>query len=297
MSTDLSHVRFGTSSWAYEGWQGLVYRRTYPKSRFSQDTLAEYAGYAVDGAPLFSTVGIDHSFYRPASASQLAHYAEQVPDHFRFCSKVWEEITIPAYANLPRYGAKAGKPNPRFLDAGAFRELVLAPAQEGLRTKLGPFIFEFQRWGIEPATFLDALDRFLDSLPPGPQYATEVRNPAILGSRYLNILRTHQVSHVYNHWTAMPPLSDQHRLLEQTFTAPLVVIRLLTPLGLAYEKAVERYAPYDRIIAAQPRMRQDTTALVQQVVAQGKSAYVLVNNRAEGCSPLTIQALVAGLKS
>jgi hypothetical protein len=42
-------------------------------------------------------------------------------------------------------------------------------------------------------------------------------------------------------------------------------------------------------------MRQDTTALVQQVVAQGKSAYVLVNNQAEGCSPLTIQALVAGL--
>jgi uncharacterized protein YecE (DUF72 family) len=80
----------------------LVYQRTYPKSRFSQDTLAEYAGYAVDGAPLFSTVGIDHSFYRPASVKQLAHYAEQVPEHFRFCSIVWEEITIPAYANLPR---------------------------------------------------------------------------------------------------------------------------------------------------------------------------------------------------
>jgi hypothetical protein len=92
----------------------------------------------------------------------------------------------------------------------------------------------------------------------------------------------------------MPPLSEQHRLLEQTFTAYHVVVRLLTPLGLAYEKAVERYAPYDRIIAPQPRMRQDTTALVQQVVAQGKSAYVLVNNRAEGCSPLTVQALVAG---
>ncbi|HKO31872.1 MAG TPA: DUF72 domain-containing protein [Nitrospiraceae bacterium] len=297
MSIDLTHVRLGSSSWAYEGWQGLVYQRTYAKSRFSQDSMAEYAGYKVDEIPLFRTVGIDHSFYRPASAAQLAHYARQVPEDFRFCSKVWEEITIPTFANLLRYGAKAGKPNARFLDAGAFRDLVWAPAHEGLGSKLGPFIFEFQRWGMDPATFLDALDRFLGTLPPGPQYATEVRNPAILGSRYLNILRTHQVSHVYNHWTAMPALSDQHRLLEQTFTASHVVIRLLTPMGLAHEKAVERYAPYDRIIAAQPRMRQDTTALVHQSVAQGKSVYVLVNNRAEGCSPLTIQSLVTGLKS
>ena len=275
----------------------MVYHRTYPKSRFSQDTLTEYASYELDGIPLFRTVGIDHSFYRPASTAQLAHYARQVPDDFHFCSKVWEEITIPAFANLPRYGAKAGKPNSRFLDTGAFRDLVWTPAKESLGSKLGPFIFEFQRWGMEPAGFLDVLDRFLGTLPPGPQYATEVRNPAILGSRYLNILRTHHVSHVYNHWTAMPPLSEQHRLLEQSFTASHVVIRLLTPLGLAYEKAVERYAPYNRIIAAQPRMRQDTMALVQQVVAQGRSVYVLVNNRAEGCSPLTIQALVAGLKS
>lgn len=110
---------------------------------------------------------------------------------------------------------------------------------------------------MEPAAFLDALDRFLGTLPPGPQYATEVRNPAILGSRYLNILRTHNVSHVDNHWTAMPPLSEQHRLLDQTFTAPFVVFRLFTPLGLAYEKAVERYKPYDRIVQAQPRMRHE----------------------------------------
>lgn len=78
----------------------------------------------MDGIAPFRTVGIDHSFYHPASAAQLAHYAGQVLEDFRFCSKVWEEITIPAYANLPRYGAKAGKLNPRFLDTGAFRDLV-----------------------------------------------------------------------------------------------------------------------------------------------------------------------------
>ncbi len=111
---------------------GRGYQRTYTKNRFSQDALAEYAGYRKDSIPIFRTVGIDHSFYRPASAVQLAHYASQVPDDFRFCSKVWEDITIPVYANLPRYGARAGKANPRFLDVVAFSDLVWAPAQEGL---------------------------------------------------------------------------------------------------------------------------------------------------------------------
>jgi uncharacterized protein YecE (DUF72 family) len=294
--TDALRIRFGTSSWAYEGWQGMVYHRAYPKTRFSADTLAEYARYAVNGELLFRTVGIDHSFYRPAGAKQLAHYAEQVPEDFRFCSKVWEELTIPAYAKLPRFGSKAGKANPRFLDVSAFQDLVLAPAREGLGPKLGPFIFEFQRWGMEPVSFLDALDGFLGKLPAGPEYATEVRNPALLGPRYRDMLKAHGVAHVYNHWTSMPPLSDQHRLLENTFTATFVVVRLLTPLGLAYEKAVERYKPYDRIVAEQPRMRQDTVALIQQALAAGTSPYVLVNNRAEGCAPLTVQALTAGLQ-
>ena len=292
---DTTPPRFGTSSWAYEGWQGLVYHRTYPKSRFSQDTLAEYAVYPAQGAALFTTVGIDHSFYRPAGAKQLAHYAAQVPDEFRFCQKVWEEITVPAYANLPRYGAKAGTLNPRFLDIGAFRDLVLQPALEGLGRKLGPFIFEFQRWGLNPTVFLQQLDQFLEQLPPGPAYATEVRNPAILGPRYHDILRSHGVAHVYNHWTAMPPLSEQHQKLNRAFTAPFTVLRLLTPLGLAYEKAVERYAPYDRIVHPQPRMRQETVALVKQAAAERRASYVLVNNRSEGCSPLTVQALLEAL--
>jgi len=285
-------IRFGTSSWAYEGWQGLVYHQSYAKSRFSQDALAEYAAYTVAGSPLFRTVGIDHSFYGPASPTQLAHYAKQVPDDFRFCSKAWEEITIPVYANFPRYGAKAGKANPHFLDAVAFRDLVLTPAQEGLGEKLGPFIFEFQRWGTDSDGLLARLDQFLGQLPVGPPYAIEVRNPALLSSRYRDMLAAHGVAHVYNHWTAMPPLVDQHNRLEKHFTAPHVVIRLLTPLGLAYEKAVERYKPYDRIVQLQPRMRQETVILAKQALAEGKSTYVLVNNRSEGCSPLTIQALV-----
>ena len=38
-------IRFGTSTWAYEGWKGQVYKKTYPTSRFKSDLLAEYAAY------------------------------------------------------------------------------------------------------------------------------------------------------------------------------------------------------------------------------------------------------------
>lgn len=290
-------VRFGTSSWAYEGWQGQVYHRAYAAGRFSQDSLAEYAAYAPGGSPLFRTVGIDHTFYRPATPTQLARYAAQVPPTFHFCSKVWEELTIPTYANLPRYGAKAGQKNPRFLDVGIFQEMVLQPFIESLPDRTGPFMFEFQRSGLEPGPFLDALDAFLAKLPAGHPYAVEIRNPALLSPRYRDILRTHAVAHVYNHWTGMPPLLTQHRLMGERFTAPFLVMRLLTPLGLPYASAVERYAPYNRIVTAQPQMRRDAASLIHAAASQQVTPYVLANNRAEGNAPLTVQGIVATLSA
>jgi uncharacterized protein YecE (DUF72 family) len=288
-------VRFGTSSWAYEGWKGQVYRQDYPKGRFAKDCLWEYAAYEYGGRRLFRTVGVDHSFYRPPSVAQWAALAGQVPEDFRICSKVWEEVTIPAYADHPRYGAKAGRANPRFLDAALFAEAVLTPLREGLGVRAGPMIFEFQRFGLEPASFISALDRFLAALPAGQPYAVEVRNPLILGPRYADVLRAHGAAHVYNHWTAMPPLAAQHEKLGRRFTAASSVIRLLTPPGVAHADAVRRYAPYNRLVAPQPRMRTDVLTLIRQAMGNGTALYVLANNRAEGNAPLTIQALADGL--
>lgn len=289
-------VRFGTSTWAYEGWRGLVYRQPYPKGRFKQDCLAEYAQYHYRGRPLFRTVGDDRAFYRPPAADELRHYAAQLPDGFDICSKVWEEITIPVYPVHPRYGQRAGRPNPRFLDATAFTEEVLTPYREAFQGHTGPFIFEFQRGGIAPEEFLPRLDDFLQRLPRGFPYAVEVRNAAVLGPRYRSILSHHGVAHVYNHWTWMPSLAEQHRLVERSLTASFIVIRLLTPLGVAYADAVRAARPYDRLVRALPRMRGETVGLVRDAVEQGRQAYVLVNNRAEGCAPLTIHALADELE-
>jgi len=38
-------------------------------------------------------------------------------------------------------------------------------------------------------------------------------------------------------------------------------------------------------------MRREAVQLVRQAVSEGRRAYVLVNNRAEGNAPLTVQGL------
>jgi hypothetical protein len=88
----------------------------------------------------------------------------------------------------------------------------------------------------------------------------------------------------------MPPLAEQQTRMGG-FTAPFTVLRLLTPLKMAYDAAKKRAEPYTKIVEALPQMRQEAVQLVRQAVSAGRHAYVLVNNRAEGNAPLTVQAL------
>jgi uncharacterized protein YecE (DUF72 family) len=285
-------LRFGTSTWTYEGWQGQVYHKRYAKTAFARECLGEYCQYLYKGQPLFRTVGNDSTFYRPPTANQLRRYLNQIPEDFEMCFKVWEEITIPSYAKQARYGVKAGQANPRFLDAQLFNDLVLAPYREAkFEPHAGPFIFEFQRHGMSVDEFCSRLDGFFGQLPKDFRYAVEIRNAGLLGAEYHKVLETHGVAHVYNHWSYMPPLAEQHKRME-TFTAPFTVLRLLTPLKISYEAAKTRAEPYDKIVGELPEMRRDTVELVKKAVVENRRAYVLVNNRAEGNAPITVEALV-----
>jgi len=55
-------IRFGTSTWTYEGSQGQVYTRQYAKSTFARECPGEYCQYQHQGEPLFRTVGSDSTF-------------------------------------------------------------------------------------------------------------------------------------------------------------------------------------------------------------------------------------------
>src|SRR5262245_49755005 len=113
---------------------------------------------------------------------------------------------------------------------------------------------------------------------------------------YRRVLGTHEAAHVYNHWSYMPSLSEQHRKIG-AFTAPFTVLRLLTPLKMSYEAAKKRAEPYNKIVGKLPDMRRESLVLIRDAMQHNRQAYVLVNNRLEGNAPLTVQALTDLLTS
>ncbi|NOU09183.1 MAG: DUF72 domain-containing protein [Nitrospira sp.] len=144
---------------------------------------------------------------------------------------------------------------------------------------------------MSSAEFCSRLDTFFGQLPKGFRYAVEIRNAGLLGPDYHKVLESHGVAHVYNHWSYMPSLRDQHQRMEERFTAPFTVLRLLTPLKMSYEAAKKRAEPYTKMVEELPEMRRETVDLVKKAVRENRQAYVLVNNRSEGNAHLTIRAL------
>ena len=284
-------VRFGTSSWTYPAWKGLVYTRDYPESGASAPMLGEYARF-----PLFRTVGIDSSFYGPLTDKALRSYAAVLPPGFPCVSKVWDRITVHTFSKA-REKARGGEPNPDFLNVEAFRREVWQPLVTHFADHLGPLVFEFQAIAREdrmsPQRFADRLDAFFARLPPEGRYAVEVRNAEFLTPAYFAVLREHDVAHVLNSWTRMPSIGEQLEL-PGSLTAGFLVARALLRPGRYYADAVDAFQPYDRIRDPNPELRADLVRLVRLAERLRIPAYLLVNNRAEGSAPLTIAA-IAGL--
>ncbi|MGB5416743.1 MAG: DUF72 domain-containing protein, partial [Polyangiales bacterium] len=160
------------------------------------------------------------------------------------------------------------------------------------RRHMGPWIVEIapSPSPLDPTWFCERLDAFLGAVPRDFPFAVELRDRRLLTAAYAKTLQKHGASHVFNYWSRMPRIADQMRtdgLLEAT---PLVV-RLLLPPGQRYADLKEAYAPFDRLVAPQLEMRQDVVRLVRAALEREIECYVIVNNKAEGSSPLTVRAL------
>lgn len=241
--------------------------------------------------PLFNTVGIDRSSYAPLTSQELSSYARQLPGGFRCVMKVWSRV-------CSLVDPRTRAPNPHFLDAKLFRDEVLTPALSVFKEHLGPLLFQFlpltRSELLAPNLFTAKLERFFAELPRGPQYCVELRNPEWMTPGYFQALARQHVAHVFNHWERMPSL-DEQLARDAAFTAPFSVCRLLLPQGVGYEEAREAFAPFDRLQARDDVMRSAVKRLIEATGRARRHLWIIVNNKAEGSSPLTVRGLLEAL--
>lgn len=286
-------LRFGTSSWGFAGWAGLVYDRKHPESRLSRTGLAAYARH-----PLLRAVGVDRGFYAPVPEADLERYAASVPEDFRFLLKAHAALTTVPGGSPPAF--LAGVP-PAFLDVEHARRAVIEPARRALGARLGCVLFQFSPLGPRVlrhrARLLSRLREFLAALPAGPAYAVEFRDREMLGPDYDAMLAEVGAVHGAAAHPRLPPVGAQ---LAATAGAPAAgpcVIRWLLHPGESYEGARARFAPFDRLAAPDPSARGDIATVVGDALRSGREVLVVVNNKAEGSAPLSIVELARQLAS
>ena len=289
-------LRLGTSSWTFPGWKGLVYDRETKPSVLSEHGLAAYGQ-----RPLFRTVGVDRTFYKPEPASLYRRYADAVPADFRFLVKAAEDCTLARYPDIARYGKRAGEKNDRFLDPTWATDHVVGPWAEGLRDKAGPLLFQLPPQNPAafggPRHFATLVHRFFDALPPPPPtgfYALEVRNPELLTPTLGTALTMHGAVPALVLHPRMPDLRSQWARLRMPKEGP-VVVRWMLQRGLDYETARKRFAPFDTLAAPDDRSRDTLARLARAMDEAQRPTWIIVNNKAEGSSPLSVRRLAAAI--
>ncbi len=161
-------------------------------------------------------------------------------------------------------------------------------------------MFEFSRfWPSDyehGRDFVADLDKFLGNLPKGWPYAIEMRNKAWLREEYFACLAKHGVTHLFNSWDAMPPVSEQMALPGSVTNPAMLAARFLLKPGRKYEDAVKSFQPYTETKEVNDEARKAITQLIKLALAANGGnlvrALIFINNRLEGNALNTIAAVL-----
>lgn len=282
------NIRLGTSSWTYADWNGIVFPGNPSPKELAAEGLAYYARN-----PLFTTVSLDRAYYAPVPDADLERYDAQLPEGFQCLVKVWSGVTT--YRDR-----RTGEKIPTFLDVRAFEDAVVAPLRRSFSKRVGALVLEFPPFAQVPPpdAFARRLDRFLSEAPRDFPISVELRNRELFTRRYLDVLIANRVGHTINYWEAMPDVGAQCAM-PGVLDADPVVCRVLIKPGTRYEQRKAALMPFNAVKDPDPKMRADVARLAEICVRERKKLFITVNNKSEGCSPLTVRALaerITGLR-
>ena len=127
----------------------------------------------------------------------------------------------------------------------------------------------------------------------GAVVAVQVRDAALLTPHFAALLREAGATYCLGLHARMPPIEDQLPMLRALWPARWCAAGTCT--GATAPTATRRRAsstePYTQIADADLRTRQVLAKVALATVAAGRSAFITIGNKAEGCAPLSVIAL------
>jgi len=284
----LKYIHFGTCSWKYDSWRGII----YPESdKFNY--LEEYAKH-------YDTVEIDQWFWslfgekiKLPSRKDVIDYNNSVPDNFRFTIKAPNSITLTHHYKKSKTAELI--PNPFFLSNELYEEFLESIKE--LHSKIGMIMFQFEYLNKQKMSsqqeFLVRMKEFISKIPKDIPVAIEVRNPNYLNEMYFEFLNEMKIYNVFLQGYYMPPIWSVYDKFKK-YINDKVVIRLHGPNREDMELKSE--GNWNKIISPKDDELIKVIELLRDLEKRKVETYLNVNNHYEGSAPLTIRKIQSLLK-
>jgi len=277
-------IRFGTCSWKYDSWKGLVY-----SDNVGKDYLPEYASH-------FNTVEIDQWFWSLFGEDKVVlpnppvvqSYAEVVPEDFKFTIKIPNSITLTHFYQKDK--SKPLQANPYFLSEKLFEAFIAT--LKPMHSKIGMLMFQFEYLNKQKMKsqieFLQKFGEFSNKIDKQLPLAIEIRNPYYLNKNYFDFLNQNNMSPVLLQGYYMHPIFDTYQK-HSSQIRKTIVIRLHGPDRSGIEKKTKGI--WNEILEPKDLEISKITKIIKDLDSKNLDVYVNVNNHYEGSAPRTIQRI------
>ena len=278
-------VRFGTCSWKYDSWKGIVYTESNPKNY-----LKEYS-------KKFNSVEIDQWFWSLFPPSKVVlpqkrvveEYNKSVPEDFLFTIKVPNSLTLTHFYKESK--DEQLKVNPFFLSKELFDQFL--ESIEPIKNQVGCLIFQFEYLNKQKMSSFAELqfklaDFFKNLNKKTPTIGIELRNPNYLNEKYFKFLEELNLAPVFLEGYYMPPIKEIYSKFKK-FINSVAVIRLHGPDRKGIEKIANEN--WNQIYINRDSEINSIIEMIKDLQSREVDLFVNVNNHFEGSAPLTIEKI------
>ncbi len=284
----MAKIYFGTCSWKYDSWQGIIYSAEARKNYLKEYSKA-YDSVEIDQW-FWSLFGVDKvSLPQPAVVRE---YIDSVPQKFRFTIKIPNSITLTHFYRKQK--DQPLEPNPHFLSREIFDRFleILSP----MHAQIGVLMFQFEYLNKQKMAsqmkFQEEFDKFIGQYKNLFNYGIEIRNPNYLNRQYFEFLDEHGLGHVFLQGYYMPAIFDVYSRYYKNIDRT-TVIRLHGPDRSDIEE--KSRGIWNKILEPKDEDLNQLVRIINEMRSRNLDLYINVNNHYEGSAPITIERIQSRL--